>query len=532
MQQNKQLTLSNRESRRLRRAKARGVPPVEIKARALQSAAARAPRVMKPQGGRRAGRAASERWKLGLNEFSLGPLEFGGLKIDSRSETVGVAPRSTNIQTVMPRMRTTHDPTGAIDILEGTEIIEPVSAPVAGANAGDILARILINPNAFRKTRLAQFAPLYQRYRFRKLRFHYEPIANATQSGQLIGFGDYDVDNLLDTDTPDNVQLAAAHYSEGISQIWEPRVFEFGVDSVRDGFTSLYTSLTQAEARLIYQGVFYLIAASDLFLSAEGKTPLGNIYISYEIEFSIPQLALAELERFELKAACGFGKLGDMPPAAGGPLLATFAQQPVAGYSSNVDFDFDPGVEAGMSSFTFNSIPLGDYDVLLNGFSPGGFTQPVNIAATGGAAHIDFKVNCTGGTTIWNNMFECHINTTGDTTTVSWGGYAKVSVTSLPFTLLFSYASNSIDIASTTADYSFLFMTSGTAVTSRPRARHVAPLLMDHGRFIATEGERTVDNAHLTALSARLAALERLSRPLDEEEKKKSRDPPRVFRGS
>jgi len=225
---------------------------------------------------------------LGLEDLNLGPIKLGkgflGIK-NASTGTVGVAPRSQNIQVVMPQMRSRLDAQGnQIDVLCGTEYIASVSSGASGNLAGDILEAILVSPSSLLQTRLNQFAPLYQRYRFAKLAFYYEPTANATQSGQLIGFTDYDVDAPLQGNSADNVSIAAAHLGQAVCQIWEGQTFPFGVV---DDLPMLYTSLEGEEDRLIYQGLFYLLAATSL----GNDLPLGNLYIAYECEFSVPQLA-------------------------------------------------------------------------------------------------------------------------------------------------------------------------------------------------------------------------------------------------
>jgi hypothetical protein len=231
------------------------------------------------------------RWGFNLKNLKLGPLGLGSFEGSSRSdpEMVGLSNFSNNIQVVMPRIRSEFRKDGSpIDVLFGTEYLTSLGTDDEGSLPGDILFSFPVNPNNFGLTRLAQFAPLYQRYRFRKLIFWFESSANATDSGQLIGFTDYDIDNILSVDTPDNLSIAAAHFDQEVTKVWENMGFTFGVV---DEFTNLFTSLTGgAEDRLVYQGNYYLISASVL----PAEFPLGNIYVDYEIEFSIPQLGVSE----------------------------------------------------------------------------------------------------------------------------------------------------------------------------------------------------------------------------------------------
>lgn len=244
----------------------------------------------------RSPKGQGERWSFSLGETEWGPFKTKGAKIDSRSlktarsaGMVGLGSRAIDIQRKMPRLSSTLNENGnVVDILDGTDFLAAVnSAAVDTSQAGDILYKQEISPSKFLETRLKQFADLYQRYRFRKIHFLYEPIANATQSGQVLGFADFDVDNQLTLNSPENLSIAAAHQGEAITQIWEPMLFDMGQVF---SFTDLYTEAgasNESDPRLSVQGVFYLIAASVI----NGGLPLGNIYIDYEIEFSIPFLS-------------------------------------------------------------------------------------------------------------------------------------------------------------------------------------------------------------------------------------------------
>lgn len=200
---------------------------------------------------------------------------------------VGLAPRALDIQRSVPRLSSEHTDNGnVVDIITGTDLIGPITSGFSGNEAGDILMTQLISPAEFSFSRLAQFAALYQRYRFRRIRFIYEPIANATQSGQLVGYADFDVANELLENSAANLSIAVAHQGEQISQIWEPVVFDMAQSGT---FTDLYTeqgASVSSDERLSIQGVFYIMAASVLPINI----PLGNVYVDYEVEFTIPFL--------------------------------------------------------------------------------------------------------------------------------------------------------------------------------------------------------------------------------------------------
>lgn len=238
-----------------------------------------APRRSNPQ-------APGKRWSVDIGPVDvLGMGKFGGAKISSRgarSDMVGLAERSENVQMVRPTIRSHRSK--AIDIVTGTEYLGQISTGAEGASTGEILSTILINPRIFEETRLKQISSMYQRYRFTKAHIIYQADANATQSGSVIGFMDYDVDSLLTGDDPANVSKAAAQFAQQPNKIWQTQRYALGqVDS----YTDLFINTTAGkEDRLVYQGVWYLIAATEL----PPDSALGTIYIDYEVELSIPSL--------------------------------------------------------------------------------------------------------------------------------------------------------------------------------------------------------------------------------------------------
>jgi len=191
------------------------------------------------------------------------------------------------IQVKMPRIRS-HPRKDAVDVLTGTDYLGSISVGEFGALKGDLLATVEINPWEFDFTRLQQFAALYQRYRFTKAHVYYQGDAGSTDRGSVIGFMDYDVDNMLEVDEPVNVNKAIAQYAAEANKLWQTQRYELGQ---LDSYTDLYIHPVEGtEKRLVYQGVWYLVAATDI----APNTPLGTIFLDYEIEYSIPSLENVE----------------------------------------------------------------------------------------------------------------------------------------------------------------------------------------------------------------------------------------------
>jgi len=172
--------------------------------------------------------------------------------------------------------------------IHGTDFLTAVTIGGTNAAAGDVLISQVVNPAQLGVSRLATMAKLYERYKFRSLKFRYAPVANAQVTGQLIGYVDYDTyDDPTGISGVQNLQRAAAHYGEKPVQVWqgsEKPVF-WEIKDV-DPMTDLYVDSDGSDPRWTNQGRFVLLAASAI---ASG-VPCGNIYLDYDIEFFIPQL--------------------------------------------------------------------------------------------------------------------------------------------------------------------------------------------------------------------------------------------------
>jgi len=197
------------------------------------------------------------------------------------SPMVGLAMRSRAPQVRSSDMSTkTHRTTG-------TEFIGTVTGSGA-ATAGTMLFTLLVGPNSLGVGRLKVFSTLYEKYRFRKFRLRYVPIANATVSGQVMGYFDQDPTDVAPATTPlVAFQRGVAHYGAKTSNVWESRDFELMDDEPK---RLLYSegnlgNTTVADVRMLYQARFTLLAASALT-----AVPLGNLYLDYIIDFVDPQI--------------------------------------------------------------------------------------------------------------------------------------------------------------------------------------------------------------------------------------------------
>jgi len=302
-----------------------------------------------PRRARKSARSVKDpRWSFELGATEWGPFKTKGAKINSARSMVGLGERAIDIQRKMPRLRTTINENGnTVDLLTGTDFITSiVSGPTSAP--GDILYKQEISPSRLANTRLLQFSQLYQRYRFKRISFIYEPVASATQSGQLLGFADFDVDNQINTNSTENLAIGAAHQGQAITQIWQPIEFDMGqVLTFTDLFTEVGSSVTD-DQRMSIQGVFYLLAASAL----PETLSLGNVYVDYEIEFSIPYLSIASTQ-IEKRSA-GHLWAGATLPSAGN-VITLNNEETIAGFGP-----VKAVVEDGQRTLKFEGCRSGD----------------------------------------------------------------------------------------------------------------------------------------------------------------------------
>jgi hypothetical protein len=305
-------------------------------------------------------RAQMRAWEAKIGALAVpgfGNWEGGSLvSRGNTSATVGLAEYKENVQVELPRVVRKN---GARDVWRGTEYLISVDTAVEGHSPGDILATVRMNPSVLSQTRIAEISKLYQRYIFTKATVHFMADANATESGSVIGFFSYDVDHPILEDEPLNVKLAAAQYRQRPSKVWQSRSFPFGkVDS----FTNLFVNPSaESDSRLVYQGDWYLFAATEL--GSIGA--LGTIYLEYEIEFDIPTLSSVP-EEGTMYTATGGTTVAD-PAVPFGDVVSTNTTTPWP--SNNIEVEYSEAT----NSFIFPPLYSGLY--LLHSSANARFTN-------------------------------------------------------------------------------------------------------------------------------------------------------------
>lgn len=175
-----------------------------------------------------------------------------------------------------------------------TQYLTPISFPVFTGTA-NVLGSCLLNPSTlFTAGRLARFASLYEKYRWKKLSFHYVPATGTSSSGVVF--------MAIDLDPKDSVQnLNGYALMEAISSFGGRRYNSFPVygamndqhanacsvlASTSDFPNQLFTDPTLDSDRWSYAGrlLYGIIGPSS------GLPTVGHIYLDAEIEFYEPSL--------------------------------------------------------------------------------------------------------------------------------------------------------------------------------------------------------------------------------------------------
>jgi hypothetical protein len=169
-------------------------------------------------------------------------------------------------------------------ILTGSDLLDILATGSSQAPTGAEVYVLPLSPTdtGWMNTRLQQFAPLFQRFKFRKFSVKYEPIANATISGQLLHYVDFDTDSNY---SPVNnslaaIQFAAAHKKNEPFQVWEESRAAYRPDGeIQTLF--LAPGASGSDPRLYSQGRYHIFNVSA---PPSNNTPLGVLYAEYEIE--------------------------------------------------------------------------------------------------------------------------------------------------------------------------------------------------------------------------------------------------------
>ena len=172
----------------------------------------------------------------------------------------------------------------------GREILGPLTIVDAGSNdPGHQLTTYDINPVKFLNTRLKQFAALFQRYRFNRIRVHFENSTNEFYAGRLLQYIDSDpTASYVGIDGTEQVlNIASAHDGEN-----SPKVNVDGWCELRKGFApqSSYLIYWNGDAdskALSVQGKYFAFVQDIVSVSSGSITyplKIGRLFVEYDCE--------------------------------------------------------------------------------------------------------------------------------------------------------------------------------------------------------------------------------------------------------
>lgn len=179
-------------------------------------------------------------------------------------------------------------------ILTGSDLLDVVKTEGTAPPVGAVTFKIPLAPSdtAWATTRLAQFVPLFQRYKFLSVEFVWEPACGTNTGGQGIHFIDYDVDvgELITPieDTLSSVKVAAAKKNTKPFRFWNENQTKYVPDGeIQTLF--LEPGVAGSDPRLYSQGKYYLVVA----VPPPINTSLGIIYVKYRIQLWDASLTIA-----------------------------------------------------------------------------------------------------------------------------------------------------------------------------------------------------------------------------------------------
>lgn len=168
--------------------------------------------------------------------------------------------------------------------ITGCDLIGNVTIQPGQNTVGVILYETLITPYMLPGSRLSNVAPLFQKYRIKRLTFKYITAVGSSTTGQLIDFYDYDPSNqFADLEDPTsgvgNITIASAHTRSCAFSPWQPHTLTYGSQC-----PWLFTNDTGEDSRLSQAGQYVLMLAAPTTSSDDAIT-LGALYMDYDFEF-------------------------------------------------------------------------------------------------------------------------------------------------------------------------------------------------------------------------------------------------------
>lgn len=155
------------------------------------------------------------------------------------------------------------------------------ASPVAGQAIGEFY----INPLEYPGTRLALFAQLYDKFRFKKLTFKFVPYQGTAVPGSIVLAYDRDISDATPPANDVGVRQYMAMMDALAGPIWQPLSMTCPLSSPNEG---LFTNAVPGgDDRLAYQGQVYVALLEP---PSAGVVLAGDLFVEYDLELFEPQL--------------------------------------------------------------------------------------------------------------------------------------------------------------------------------------------------------------------------------------------------
>jgi hypothetical protein len=166
--------------------------------------------------------------------------------------------------------------------IQGQDFLTSINgtSEAAGAN----VYNEIINPltGVFDNTRLSRFAELYEKFLFKDLRFHYEPVCPTTTAGGLIVAYDRDPSDATPAASDHGLHQYYAMMGARSGPVWDNITINCPLSDTQEFY---YGNARGGDERLFAQGQIYVSATSAL-----PTAPLGMLWLEYDVILFDPQL--------------------------------------------------------------------------------------------------------------------------------------------------------------------------------------------------------------------------------------------------
>lgn len=239
-------------------------------------------------------------------------------------------------------------------LLRGRDLMAQVSAGATAPTAGEALYNGLIDAiDAFSGTRLARFFALYEKFLFKRLRFHWKPACSAETDGQIMIAYDRDPSDATPVASFHGLQQYAAMEGSASTAPWTALSVDCPLSDSQDFYYTNEAITGVNDERLFAQGQIYVVASTDFGAGVVNKA-LGTLWCDWECVLFDPQLEDLDTEIVHTRVVPGDTAVPTTQNAAWNAILSGTTQKVGNGASWGNGFD---GVNAGLL------LPRGTWDI-------------------------------------------------------------------------------------------------------------------------------------------------------------------------